>query len=257
MITNTSSAHPTLPLPPFPSSPEPLAQPEDSLTKCQTLILPLQIIRDLRDITIRPQIPHHLPILLLVTNVEPQRPQPGKEPPVPTIPLEVSRPERRIGLIRGHPLDDAGVHLPGDETGHEDAARGGPELEFLSRVGGWAGGDVVDGDAVGGDVLEVVAVEEEVVAYAGVDLRGGFESLGPEAAVYRVVGSHCKGSFLREREIERVSFEILYEKNLGRDVGSVGEIEGSKSDGVKQFILVNPLDLVLNKYVIYGENFFP
>ena len=127
-----------------------------------------------------------------------------EEAPAAAFRGEVSAQPVGVGFVAGGPFEGLGVGFHGDEAGHEVEARRRQELDFLADgASGWevavfVAGDrnVLDGEARGRDVLEVVVVELEPFVDGpggGVGVSVCVQCSLTEATVLSECRSHLEG----------------------------------------------------------------
>ena len=176
----------------------------ESLMARQTVILPLQVSRQHLRVARRAELAHQLPIppaAMIIVAAKPTRS--SEKAPRPVVDDEEPVAVLVLGLVAGELLDVVGDVHGGDEARHEGSSRIAQDKVYLVD---WCcsgtvleKGTLLDGDAVGHDVLEVAEVEVEfraaIVVPVKTDLRVKVHREPADGAVCCVIGSHCDGGF--------------------------------------------------------------
>ena len=152
----------------------------ESLMARQTVVLLLQMSRQLLRVARRAELAHKFPIppaAMIIVAAKPTRS--GEEAPRPVVADEEPLAVLFLGFVAGELLEVVRDAHGGDEARHEGSSRVGQDKVYLvdwcCSVTDLERGTLLDGDAVGHDVLEVAEVEVEfraaIVVPVMTDLR--------------------------------------------------------------------------------------
>ena len=160
----------------------------------ESVVLPLQVCSHILRMSNRMPLALAIPVLVIMTAEEPDLVQTGKEAPILLVRDEFSPAVHGARRVAGEILGVMVVQLLADEAGHEDRSRRRLEVYLVSHAGG-AVGDVMDGDFVGHDVLEIDEVEVESIpgiTWASTEVHIRVERLLAKSLVSCEIGSHLE-----------------------------------------------------------------